>query len=179
MTDDTDTDIEEEEEEEPYVNEACPAECSMEHSVPRVDQRYGSHFQCPDTDTSYVWCVECGLGWEEDRWEDADTYEVNGRSIWLCGPDNHDITSCSDCGGYFYSDDISYSERRDAYYCSSCYDENENELTPGRSPRYCSTCRQTDRHYDEIREDYLCDHRVKVILAGDPFYPVKLMGVLV
>lgn len=99
--------------------------------------------------------------------------------------DNAEVYHCGECGGLFYSDDLSYIKSEDIYVCDSCYNRYFTECNDcGEVFRYtdmysvtdsegygnyvcddcirdyeiCDDCGRYFRYYDNFNhDDYICD----------------------
>jgi hypothetical protein len=149
------------EDDEDFTNEDCPGRCSTDHEVG------DSYTICEETGTSFVNCYHCG--WTEDH---GNSEYIRGRLY--CDPSDHGYSSCEGCGDW--STDLMYSDRRDQYYCSDCYPDDENG-EPAMPKPYQSCCGKQAQHFDLVTERYICDCTLRVLLQGKPFHPVKVSSV--
>lgn len=139
-----------------YVNDDCPDQCAMEHDM---EEEYVS--QCPVTGHWWRYCCECG--WEPtSRYADDPIY-ILGHG-YLCDPYMHGYSRCYGCDSWADEDVVYYSERRNAYYCDSCYQDHrggrEGEYV-GRAP----CCGSLNVHLDLYTESFVCDCRAAAAMA--------------
>lgn len=153
---------------EEFVNEDCPNECSYDHPV----WHDGETFVCPETgeDVRHFYCYSCG--WERtDRWESDRRVGQDGHTY--CSTCYWDIyESCDGCGEEEYRDEMVYSERRDAYLCHYCAEEDQPYSEPGEHVHVAGCCGTANVHLDLLTETFLCT--CKAVAARQAKRPVLM-----
>jgi len=97
-----------------YLNEVHTSSTSIEHWCQNC------------VDSHAISCEACGELYDEGSfdisyYENLNEYlddDCYNRLLY-----NGDIAVCHSCGEVFYSDDMTYDEGDDVWYCSSCYEE--------------------------------------------------------
>ena len=77
---------------------------------------------CDDEDY-FCYCEICGHRMLVDG--DEPVHLSTGETLCECCASS-EASQCESCGEWFYNDDIHYHKKNDAYYCSYCYDHEED-----------------------------------------------------
>lgn len=112
-----------------FVCEECSESCEQDDSVTvnlgttwtiAYGYREREKTVCQScAESSFESCDDCG-----EYVASCDTTH-SGRSVCSTCRDN-DYCSCDDCGDLYPYDMVSYSDRREAYYCESCYPSGDD-----------------------------------------------------
>lgn len=93
--------------------------CGEHHDDLIFIESYGYVCQeCYDNEGDFYYCNDCECYYREQ--DKASYYTHYGTTVCQDCRDNH-YSYCEHCDELFHEDDISYSERDDAYYCNDHY----------------------------------------------------------
>lgn len=118
-----------------YYHDDCVADsddyfiCPDCDTVYPIDEAIGvddsEFFVCTScAEDNYIQCYECGHYFSIEnitRVED-DYYCSNCLDNEI---DRGDINTCADCGDYFYTNNMHYSDYDECYYCYNCRDDDD------------------------------------------------------
>ena len=83
---------------------------------------YAQHLSCAVCSVACDWC--------DENADPNELYSVRRLSPSgmdeVCANCQRDTTSCDGCDDRFNGDDVRYSDRHDAYFCSPCYDARDH-----------------------------------------------------
>lgn len=164
----------------PTPNTSCPSLCAHYHEELDKEATNDNPAMCPETEERWLYCESCGWFEHSSRDWQSENHRQAPDGDFYCGDcaDEY-LTSCDECGDELYSDAAvsvydEYGDWAEGSFCGYCasrlqeeYNERHNDNDEPEDPPShvkCAHCGSYNDHRNELTEDYVCDHVVRMLI---------------